>query len=110
MDNSRLIIGISDIIIGLFFIALAVPLMRRRMPRDGAFGFRIRKAYQSDDNWYAINEYGGRRLLIWAFPVVICGFIALLAPISHTALGWFSYAPLIILAPIVETFYYARQL
>lgn len=110
LQTAKVIIGISDVVVSLVFIALAVPLMRRRVPRNGVFGFRIRKAYKSDENWYAINEYGGRRILIWSIPIAICGLIAMIIPMSHATLGWFSYAPLLITLPIIETIRFARDL
>ncbi|MGE5379754.1 MAG: SdpI family protein [Methylocystaceae bacterium] len=108
--GSRLIIGITDLIICTIFILIAVKLIKHRAPRNGLIGFRIRKAYESDENWYSINEYGGRRLLIWSIPVGIIGIIALAVPISQTALEWCSYAPLILLAAIAETAAFARKL
>lgn len=110
MDSSRLIIGLADLVVSLLFMALAVPLIRKQVPRNGIFGFRIRKAYESDENWYAINAYGGRKLLLWSVPIVVLGVTALAMPLGKAALAWFSYAPLIILAPIVETLAYARKL
>jgi uncharacterized membrane protein len=47
---------------GLGLAALAVPLIRRRVPRNGWYGFRVPKTLASDDVWYPANAYCGRLL------------------------------------------------
>lgn len=45
----------------------SVPLMLRKVPMNTAYGIRTRKAFVSEENWYRINEYGGR-----LFKVIEC--------------------------------------
>lgn len=48
---------------GLLYIALAVPLVRRKVKPNHFYGFRTEQAFSSDDVWYAINEYSARQML-----------------------------------------------
>lgn len=60
---------------GLLAVA-SVPLILRKVPMNHAYGIRIRKAFESESNWYDINAYGGRLLLIYGIALVIFGILA----------------------------------
>lgn len=47
---------------GLLMMALARPMIRRRIAPNRFYGFRTRKTLSSPDIWYPANEYSGRRL------------------------------------------------
>ena len=70
-----------NIISGILFIGISIPLLRGKIPMNGSYGFRIRKAFASDDNWYAINKYGAKQLVIWSSLVVAAGVVLLFVPI-----------------------------
>lgn len=46
------------------FAALAVPLVLRKVPRNGLYGFRTPKTLSDDTIWYEANAYFGRALLV----------------------------------------------
>jgi uncharacterized membrane protein len=48
---------------GLLLIALAVPLIRRKVRPNGWYGFRVRQTLADPDVWYAANAYAGKHLL-----------------------------------------------
>ena len=50
--------------IGLLLVATSIPLALRRVPMNRWYGVRTRKAYVSDENWYAINAFGGKLLFV----------------------------------------------
>ncbi len=70
-----------NILAGILFIGISIPLLRGKIPMNQAYGFRIQKAFASNDNWYAINKYGAKQLLIWSSIVVAAGIILLFVPI-----------------------------
>ena len=76
------------------------------------YGFRIKKAFESEENWYKINKYGAKRFLFWSIPMLIIGAIVFFIPINeYSAVFWiFLLAPLIILIPVIETLQYAKNL
>jgi hypothetical protein len=47
---------------GLLFVALAVPLILGRVPRNLWYGFRVPKTLASDRVWYPANRYLGQRM------------------------------------------------
>jgi uncharacterized membrane protein len=46
------------------FVALAIPLALRKVPRNGLYGFRTPKTLSDDLIWYEANAYFGRALLV----------------------------------------------
>jgi hypothetical protein len=51
--------------IGAMSVVVSVPLILRWVPMNRWYGIRTRKAFASEENWYAINAYGGK--LFFAF-------------------------------------------
>jgi len=73
------------------------------------YGFRISKAFTSDENWYAINKYGAEVLIVWSMVMIAAGVLLLFVGLSSPLLG---LIPLVICtaAAIVQTVSFARQL
>ena len=63
--------------IGLTSILLAIPLIRRKVPMNRLYGVRVPKAFASERNWYEINAYGGRLLLVFGLFVLGFGVLTL---------------------------------
>lgn len=102
--------------IGLLFFAgmiglISYALYRRQIPKNAAIGIRFTQAFYSDQNWYEINAYGGKVLLIWAVSVIVVVVLVFVIPISNDTLLYaiyFSlYASLII--PIMIMAVYADR-
>jgi hypothetical protein len=110
MDPVALIIGVSWIALGLLVTAAAIPLVRGKVARNGLYGVRLPQSFTSDDAWYAINRFGGRRLILWAAPMIAVGIVCLFLPLrAHPVrtliLG---FSPLaFILAPAIQTWRFA---
>ncbi len=51
----------------------SVPLALRMVPMNRFYGIRTAKAFSSEDNWYAINAYGGKLLLVYGLLVLAFG-------------------------------------
>ena len=49
--------------IGALLVIVSLPLCFKLVPRNCFYGVRIRKAFVSDANWYAINSFGGTVLV-----------------------------------------------
>lgn len=65
---------------GLLLIALALPLVARRIAPNWMYGFRTRKTMSSPAIWYAANHASGRAMalagaatVLWAIGVVAFG-------------------------------------
>ena len=68
--------------IGILTVLLSIPLILRIVPMNRVYGIRIRKAFISPHNWYAINAYGGKLLLAFG---LVPAFIQLAWPRLRTA-------------------------
>ena len=61
------------IAIAVFFIAVFVPLMLRKIPMNGVYGFRTSESFKSDRNWYEINATSSRIVVYSIVPVLVIG-------------------------------------
>jgi uncharacterized membrane protein len=83
--------------IGLLMVLLSIPLVLRRVPMNRAYGVRVPKAFVSDENWYALNAYGGKLFL--AFGLALLAFAALGAELAPPPTSL--WAPVYLVAPLL---------
>ena len=97
-----------NIFCGVISIVISIPLLYGKVPMNHAYGFRIRKAFTSNENWYAINRYGARQLMTWSIVMVISGVTLLFVAIPPLA----RLIPLVITLTIaiVKTLLFAKTL
>jgi len=116
MQASNVLFGIINISCGIVFILLSIPLVAKKIPMNGLYGFRISKSFTSDENWYKINAYGGKQLIRWSSLLICIGILYFIFPIrnpQNDALGSvFATAPIIICTTvaIVKTFIFSKGL
>jgi uncharacterized membrane protein len=75
----QLVVGFYAFV-GLLLAGLAIPLMRKVVPPNRWYGFRIPLTLQDRQTWYAVNAWAGRRLLILGGATTISALLALLLP------------------------------
>jgi uncharacterized membrane protein len=95
--------------LGLILIAVSIPLYLGRIKRNCVYGFRIRKAFESEENWYLINRYGAKALMGWSLVIMAIGMACLYIEPRHV-LTVANIAFLSLLVPIVRTLCYAKRL
>jgi hypothetical protein len=49
---------------GILLAALSVPLILRKIPPNGLYGFRIPATLNDPQLWYSVNAFAGRRFLV----------------------------------------------
>ena len=115
--NPNVILGLSNIGVAGLLIAISIPLIRRRVKMNHFYGVRIPKAFESEENWYKINEYGGRQLVLWSCVLALSGVVTFFLPLgtaekpSDTLVLIAATMPLLVLVPaIVQILLYARKL
>mgnify|MGYP001039917503 FL=1 len=98
---------------GVLLAGLSIPLMRRKIPPNNLYGFRIEKTINNPELWYLVNQYSAKRML-WtaiAFVAVAVGLYFLpgigLDIYAMSCLGVFSIGMVI---TIVQTVNYLRSL
>lgn len=112
MAEGAFFVGLSDLLTGLLFIGLAIPLILRKVARNRWYGVRISKAFASEANWYAINAVGGRWMAMAGGILAIVGGLVLLWP-PKTVVGMLiaSLAPVpLVLFTLVPVLRFARKL
>jgi uncharacterized membrane protein len=72
--------GLVNVATGCLCLVLGFPLMLRKVRMNRWYGVRLPKSFASDENWYKINEYGGRQLMLWALPLIVLGGLCLAFP------------------------------
>ena len=116
MENANFIFSIVNISSGFIFILLSIPLVANKIPMNKLYGFRIQKAFTSDENWYKINNYGGKQLLYWSILMVAVGVFCFVFPVKEqqteivTALRAAVPTIVCITVAIVKTIIYSKTL
>lgn len=113
MDTFALVVGASWTFTGMLCAALSIPLARRRVGRNAVYGIRFPQSMASDDAWYAINEFGGKRMLFWSVPLMTTGIVAFFLPLkSHVFVCLFIAAilpALFLFVPVIEAWRFAQR-
>jgi len=60
---------------GLLLIILAIPMIRRKVPPNRWYGFRVSRALNDPAVWYPANAYAGKLLFIFGLVVLGATFL-----------------------------------
>ena len=112
MNNAALALGLSLMFSAVLMILLAIPLLKRKIPMNRWYGARFKKSFESDENWYRINAYGAKQLIIWSIPLLIIGLVAIFLPLEGNArlFNAIAFSPLLVCVPCLVSYRYARKL
>jgi len=112
MGTINIILGISHIFVGFLIILICIPLVRRDISMNKIYGIRFKKSFESEENWYKSNAYGGKQLIIWSIPLILFGVVTFFLPLkgNEFRILLVACAPLIFLVPVVTTYIYSRKL
>lgn len=107
-------IFLSSITIGcaVLYIALAIPLLRRRVKMNYFYGVRFKNSFVSDEAWYDINEYGARLMIYWSIPIIIAGIALLFVDLEANSLVTFllaASAGILIVPSVVQSWLYSKK-
>jgi uncharacterized membrane protein len=96
MDSDKIILISLFIGSSLLLMSLSIPLILRRIPPNGLYGFRVPSTLNDESLWYAVNAFAGKRLLIAAAAnLVACAALALI-PLSLDAFAMLCLGAVII--------------
>ena len=113
MRSINVILGFTFIIIGVISIVLGYPLYKEKIKMNHFYGFRIKKAFESEDNWYKINKIGGKLFSYFGIIIFLFGIITFLIPFNNNQLflNVYAIAPFLVVIPIVIKVYkYSKSL
>ena len=72
------------IILGSLFTILLIPLLLGKVKMNRIYGIPMTESYKSEENWYKLNKYGAKRLIIWSLALIVLGVIILVfSPINN---------------------------
>ncbi len=112
MDNTSIILGLVHIFTAVLIILMSIPLVKGKVSMNKVYGIRFKKSYESDENWYKINKYGGKQLIYWSILLIIFGICSFFLPLEgrKNLIIVVSCAPLIIIIPAIQSYIYSRKL
>ena len=93
--------------------ALSVPLILRRIPPNGLYGFRVKATLENPELWYAVNAYAGWRLLAGGVSCVAAALGLTLVPsltLDGYALGCLAVTGTVIVIGLLQSVLYLRSL
>lgn len=97
---------------GILLALLSIPLMRRKIPPNGLYGFRTPKTIDNPELWYLVNQYSAKRMFWTAIAFVVAALGLYLLPIGldEYAMGCLGVFSLGMIITIVQSVNYLRSL
>jgi uncharacterized membrane protein len=96
---------------GVLLAGLSVPLILRKIPPNGLYGFRIPSTLNDPQLWYHVNAYSGKRLLVVGLGTAIGAIILFYTTaenIDQYALSCLGVFLALFLWAIISSFLYLR--
>ncbi len=89
--------------IGLVTALVSIPLILRKIPMNHAYGIRVRKAFVSESNWYEINAYGGKLLVVFGLFLLAFGWLGqgFAPPPTSIWAPVFMVLPMLAIVPVI---------
>ena len=112
MDKTALTLGTSLACLAVVMMLLGLPLLKRKIPMNRWYGARFKKSFESEENWYRINAYSGKQLILWSIPLLLLGAATVFLPLAKHP-GWIGaivWSPLLALAPCLVSYRHAKKL
>ena len=112
MDTTAMVMGLTIICSAVIVILISIPMLKRKIPMNRWYGARFKKSFESEENWYRINAYSAKQLILWTIPILIIGIVTLFLPLEGNT-GLFNaiaFSPLLVCVPCLLSYRYARKL
>jgi hypothetical protein len=75
MYGLEIFLAIMDVIVGLIFLGVFMPLVRRKIGRNPFYGFRTPITLASDKAWFAVNYAAAKAGVYMSIGTVIFGIL-----------------------------------
>jgi SdpI/YfhL protein family len=109
---STTLVALSTLSTGLVILFISLPLIYRKIPMNHLYGIRIPAAFESEQHWYDINAYGGRKLAAWSWLITAAGVVGFFVPLKYAliyVLGSTAVTLLAIGIPIIQILRWSRR-
>jgi uncharacterized membrane protein len=101
------------LICGALLMALSLPLVGRKIPPNGLYGFRVAKSLNNPQVWYDVNTYSGKRLFWTGLSTIIAALALYRVPgisVDAYALGVLAVFAIVMTVGLVQSVRYLRSL
>jgi hypothetical protein len=89
----RIIVVCAYVPLGVVVAALGVPMIRRRIPPNSGYGFRVSKTLNDPKIWYDANEFSGRCFFRLGVMTSLASLVLFFIPaIGDIAYAWICHA------------------
>ena len=98
---------------GILLAILSIPLMRRKIPPNGLYGFRTQKTMDNPELWYMVNQYSAKRMFWTAVAFLVTALGLYFLPgigLDDYAMGCLGVFTIGLVITIVQTVNYLRSL
>ena len=98
---------------GILLALLSIPLMRRKIPPNGLYGFRTPKTIDNPELWYVVNQFSAKRMFWTAIAFLIAALVLYFLPgigLDGYAMGCLGVFSLGMIITVVQTVNYMRSL
>jgi len=82
MIQPNVVFGLLNIVAAVLIMGAGIPLIQGKIKMNRFYGIRIKKSVESEENWYKLNAYGGKQLVMWSVPMIIVGIFCFFVPIT----------------------------
>ena len=107
----------ENIILAIFYFILSAILFvsgyilyNQKVSRNSFFGVRFPKSLKSDKLWYSINQYGGKRMMIWSVVYFVLGCLYVIFPYLIQNKILLIGGLLIFIITVIETYIFSTKL
>ena len=92
-----LIVRLGFLVVGMVFVAVAIPLIRRRIPPNGGYGLRVPATFADEWVWYEANARAARALVALGLALAALALVLPeLWPLTPDQLIWILVAVLLL--------------
>ena len=101
-----------NLVLGLVLLGFSIPMWLEKVPMNRWYGVRIQKSFESEENWYRINRFGGMLGVLTGLAIALVGVACLLWPPAGQGLELLLlFVPSALVLPwLVATLWYASKL
>ena len=98
---------------GILLALLSIPLMQRKIPPNGLYGFRTPKTIDNPELWYVVNQFSAKRMFWTAIAFLIAALVLYFLPgigLDGYAMGCLGVFSTGMIITVVQTVNYLRTL
>ena len=99
-------------ITGIVFVLLGIPLFKRLVPPNYAYGLRVAATLTDKSVWYEANARSGRDFIIVGIAIVVVAVLLFIARVPETVATWINLAFMFVVVAflVISGWRYANRL